>query len=98
MSIIWWDCDVEHLPGQDNRADGAAVRISCTGSRRPQGTARAADSGRLGRTPADAPVRPASDARLAGAKGKGAGPLNAEEAAQAAADLTRGPLAAAPSG
>jgi hypothetical protein len=48
---------------------------SYAASRRPRWAGRAASSGRLGRAPAAAPARPASGARLAGAKGKDTGPL-----------------------
>ena len=53
--------------------------------------------GRRGRAPAAAPARPASGARSAGAKGKD-GAAETRGSHGAAADLTRGPLAAAPSG
>jgi hypothetical protein len=75
----------------------ASVRTSCTGSRRPRGPL--APPTRTARPHSRCRSRAAGLwRRSAGAKGKGAGPLKPEEVAQAAVDLTRGPLAAAPSG
>lgn len=65
--------------GRDKRAVYSSnaleslVRTFYTGSRRPLGAARAAGLGRLGRAPAAAPARPASDARPAGATAKARG-------------------------
>ena len=80
-----------------DRRRSVSVRTSCTGSRRPRGAARAADSGRRGRAPAPLPLgRPLAPGRLARkARTWGSGNPGSHGAA---ADLTRGPLAAAPSG
>ena len=84
-------------PGKSGHASGrgltvsrrASVRTSCTGSRRPRGAARAADSAGAAALPLRS--RPAGlYARSAGAKGKDRGRRNPGKS-RAAADLTGDP-------
>ena len=96
MSQISWRTTVARQSTEDTPPTRIPVTISCTVSRRPDRAARAADSDGAAGLPLRS--RPAGLwRRSAGAKGEDTGPQNPGSHG-AAADLTRGPLAAAPSG